>query len=344
MINKVLRLIRPRMSWKYALIVIVVAGITGYLVKRVFFPSTDGFEISEVQRGKVEEVYILTGAVNADEYAQLAFPASGKIAWIDVIEGEEVLKGQRLAQLDTTTLNSAFEAAKSDLRIADAEALKVLDDLKNKGNDETFAEKDTRTLAEASKDKAYEAFLVAEYNLRNSILVAPFSGIVTSVVNPFAGVNITAGQTQIELINPETIYFELSADQTEVTTIRMGDKVRIELDADSEKMVEGEVVHISYTPRAGEVGIVYPIRIKFVDIEDGGIVLRVGMTGDAIFVLDSKDDVLWVSSDFIKSDEEGDYVLINNGQDKLYVEVGIEGEDRVEISGDGVVEGLTIYD
>src|SRR3989338_7359451 len=144
-LNKVFQLLKPRLSWKYVLFLIIVVGAAGYAVRRFFFPSTDGLEASTVQRGKVEEVYILTGAVNAGEYAKLAFPTSGKIAWINVAEGEEVKKGQQLAQLDTTTLNSTFEAAKSALRVAEADLQRVHDEVKNHESDETYAQKDTRT-------------------------------------------------------------------------------------------------------------------------------------------------------------------------------------------------------
>lgn len=335
---------RIRIPIKLLIILVIVVGVSGYFGKRYFFPSTDGLEVSEIKQGRVEEVYILTGVVNADEYAQMTFPTAGKISWVGAAEGEVVKKGQYLARLDTTNLNSTFESAKSDLRIADAEAQRVLDDVKDNDSDESFTEKDTRTLAEANKDQAYEALKQAEYNLKNSILIAPFSGIVTSVANPFAGVNVLATQTQIELINPETIYFEVAADQSEVTTLKVGDKLRIELDADSDKRIEGEIEHISYAPEPGEVGIVYAVRIKFTDLGNDDLILRVGMTGDAVFVQEEKTDVLYAPSDFLKSDEDGDYLLTNNGRDKIYVEIGLEGEERVEVSGEGLTQGLLIYD
>ena len=145
--SKILTFLKPRLSWKYILVSLVILGVSGYGIKQYAFPSTDGLETSEIKRGEVEEVYVLTGSVKADEYAQLTYPTSGKIAWVGVLVGNEVKKGQYLAKLDTTTLNSTFETAKSALRVAEAELQKVHDDFKNHASDETYTKKDARTTA-----------------------------------------------------------------------------------------------------------------------------------------------------------------------------------------------------
>jgi len=67
------------------------------------------------------------------------------------------------------------------------------------------------------------------------------------------------------------------------------------------------------------------------------------MTGDAIFVLSEVADTLYVPTNFIKSDVQGKYVLVNEGKDKVYVTAGVEGEEYVEISGD-LNEGQMVYD
>jgi len=67
------------------------------------------------------------------------------------------------------------------------------------------------------------------------------------------------------------------------------------------------------------------------------------MGGDAKFVLSEKEGVLYVPPEFVNSDVNGKYVNLDKGNNKRYVEVGIEGEDRVEIIGD-VKEGDVVYD
>lgn len=323
-------------------LVIIVAGFFGWRS----YSSRNGkdLERTEIKRGSVGEELILSGYIAADEHATLTFSTSGRISWVGVTEGDWVKKGQALAKLDTTSLNSAYQRALSDLRSADATVGRVHDDVKDNDDDETYTEKETRTVAEVAKDKAWEAVLIAEENLKNAILYAPFEGLVTYVANPFSGVNTFYTNTQFELLNSETIYFSVSADQSEVIDIHKEQKVYIVLDSYLEEQLEGEIAFISMTPISGEAGSVYKVKVKFESGDVSADKLRIGMTGDAKFILSEKQDVLYVPPKFINSDSEGKYV--RNGEkknDKVYVELGIEGEERVEISGD-IEEGDVVFD
>lgn len=329
--------------WRHKKLSIVLVLV---LVAVVFyFRSRNGneeFETATSARGDVAEEMILPGAIKADEHAQLSFPISGRLVWVNMKVGDEATKGQPLASIDTKALVSALERARADLRTAEAARAAVYDSLQGKTTTETFAERNIRTSAEAAYDKAYEVWMVAQNNLRDATLVAPFAGKVTQVVNPFSGVNIVAGQTQIEVVNPKTIYFQVAADQSEVVDIKTGERVKIIFDATDEE-IEGEVANISYTTQAGEVGAVYAVRIKFTDSPNEEFKYRIGMTGDAHFVLAEKKDVVFVPANFVKSDSKGDYVLINEGKEKAYVTIGLEGEERTEIVS-GIGEGALIYD
>jgi RND family efflux transporter MFP subunit len=328
---------------KKLIIFLVVIGILGFGAWRYFTNKSNGeVETATVERGDVVEELILSGEVKADEYAQLKFPASGKVAWVDVTEGEEVYKGQPLISMDKTVLNSALQTARSNLRSADATAERTLDDVKDNDDDETFTQKETRTIAEVAKDNAYEAVLVAEENMRNATLYAPFAGMVTFVANPFAGVNMLFSEIQVEVLNPETIYFDVSADQSEVNELHVGQKVNIVLDSFPEDTLEGKVVFISYTPKADEAGTVYKVRVNITG-DNLAQQSRIGMTGDAKFVLSEMEDVLWVPPEFVSSDKEGKYVNLSSVNNKVYIEVGAEGEERVEITGE-VNEGDMVYD
>jgi membrane fusion protein (multidrug efflux system) len=328
---------------KKLLIIILVLIIGGFLVYRFIIQRNGEVETAEVKRGEVVEELILSGEIDADEYAQLALPASGKIAWVAVSEGDWVKKGQALTKLDTTTLNTTFQQARATLRAAEAALENVHDQVKDNDEDETFAQKDTRTAAEVTKDKAYEAYVAAEYNLRNSTLLSPFAGLITFLAHPFSGVNVLFSETQVEVINPETIYFDVSADQSEVIDLHVGQKVSVVLDSISDEEIEGIIDFISYTPKSEETGTVYKIKVDFLRDGFDTSVYRIGMTGDAKFVLSEKEDILYLPPKFVNSDSKGKFVRKGKKNNKVYVEVGLEGEERVEIIGD-VEEGDVIFD
>lgn len=329
---------RRKRTW--IIIVILIAIIGGYRWYSV--SNTKPIVTANVERQTVREEIVLSGEIKSKQDASLAFQTSGPLIWVGVAEGQAVVKGQALMKLDTMELNSAFEKAKSDLRSAEATVAKVHDSLKDKGNSETYTEKETRTIAEVAKDKAYESFISAQKDLKDATLVAPFAGIVTSVTNPAPGVNVTAGVVQVRIVNPNAIYFSVSADQTEVTSFKVGDQAEIILDAYEDDVFAGTIGSISFAPASAESGTVYPIQLTFAGVNTVGK-YKIGMSGDAKFVVKEKQNALSVPSKFINSDKEGKYVNVDQGKTKKYVEIGIEGEDRTEIVSD-ISEGTVVYD
>ncbi len=322
-------------------LIIIVGIILGYR----YFASKKSGEIktARVYRGDVREELVLSGEISADEYAKLTFPTSGKIAWVGVKEGDEIKKGQALTKLDTVVLNTTYQEARAALRATEATVEKVHDQVKDHAADETYTQKDTRTTAEVAKDQAYEAFVAAEYNLRNSTLTSPFAGIVTFLAHPFPNVNVLSTEVQVEVINSETIYYEVSADQTEVTDLAIGQKVKIILDSYPDETFDGIVSFIGFTPKTGEAGSVYKIKVIFTQGVSDLSKFRVGMSGDAKFVLSDKSDVLYVPPNFVKTDAKGKYVNLGKSNNKAYIETGLEGEDRIEIKGN-LREGDIVYD
>jgi len=297
---------------------------------------------AEVKRGAIAEEMILSGTISAKNYAKLAFESSGKIVYVGVSEGDSVKKGKLLTKLDTTLLNSEYQKALSDLRYYEANVEYVHDQVKGNDDDETFAQKDTRTYSEVNKDKAYENMIKAKRNLDGASLYAPFDGIVTFLANPFSGINILSTTTQVEIIDPSTTYFAVVADQTEVTKIQLNQSVTIILDAFEDKEFKGIVDNISFTPLSSESSS-YLIKVKFDGVDFENSSFKMGMTGDAKFITSKKDSVLYIDSSFVNSDKKGKYVRTNSKNGKVYIETGLESEDFTEVIG-SISEGQVLYD
>lgn len=326
--------------WKLSLVLflIIVGGIW-------YFSRNIGKDLktTTIQKGTIAEELILSGTVNATNYAQLAFETSGKIVYVGVKEGDEVKKGKLLSKLDTTLLNSEYQKAMSDRRYTQANVENVHDQVKDNDETESYAEKDIRTYSEIANDKAWENVIKAKRSLDGASLFAPFNGIVTSVAYPFSGVNVMATIAQIELIDPTTMYMFVLADQTEVTKLSVGQKAKIILDSFDDQAFEGKIETISFTPVAGESGSSYSVKVSFVGVDLLTSRFKIGMTGDIKFVIAERDDVLFVPSGFVNSQKGEKYVRTNPKNGKVYVEIGLESEDDTQITGD-IHEGQTLYD
>jgi HlyD family secretion protein/macrolide-specific efflux system membrane fusion protein len=164
--------------------------------------------------------------------------------------------------------------------------------------------------------------------------------MIASLTFSSAGVKVGYTDLQVEILDPKSIYFEVNADQSEVTNIKEGQKVEVVLDSFRDKSVSGTVSFVGFTPKQGESGTVYKIKVILDESGLKEITPRVGMTGDAKFVLARKNDALYVPPKYIHSDKDGKYV--NSAQNvKVRVTIGIEGEDGTEILS-GLKEGDVI--
>jgi RND family efflux transporter MFP subunit len=321
---------------------IILLLILGIFTKGFGLIKPKGTETYTVSKQTVKEEIVISGEIWADKYSSMSFGTSGKLGWVGVKEGQKVYRGQTLVSLDKKVLNSALEIAESNLRSAEANAQYVLDTVKDHSADETYLQKTTRTTAEVARDNAYEALKVAQENMVNSTLYAPFAGIVASLTSTAPGVNVTYADKIVEVIDPTTMYFEVVADQTEITKLSEDTLVEIILDSYPDEIVKGKVTFLGIAPQIGASGAVYKVKIAFANQPDLSKV-RVGMTGDVRFLIDQKEDVLAVPARYISSDKKGKFVLIGNPKNKVYVEVGMEGEELTEIIGN-VKEGDILFD
>ncbi|EKD62699.1 MAG: hypothetical protein ACD_52C00087G0003 [uncultured bacterium] len=324
---------------KFWAIVIVGILITLFISRQ----GNNGWAKGVIQKGDIKEELTLSGVVEADEHIKLVFSTSGKIASVDVIEGQKVAKNQQLAKLDTTLLHADYERAVSDLRDAQSTVDRALDSVKNHDKDESFTQKETRTQAEVARDKAYRNLVKAQQNLAEAVLRSPFDGIVSQIVDIKPGINIIYTQSFIEVINPETIYFSVAADQTDVSKITLGQPADIVFDIDQDKSYSAEIIFVALTPKLDETSTVYKVKLKVAEVENLVSNIKVGMTGDANFTISEKANALFVEEKFVQQDKSGEYLLTGANKEKVNIETGIEGDGVVEVIGN-VHEGQEIYD
>jgi macrolide-specific efflux system membrane fusion protein len=117
---------------------------------------------------------------------------------------------------------------------------------------------------------------------------------------------------------------------------------KIVLDSFADFEDEAKVSYISFSPKAGETGTVYQIKLDLSE-KTKQLPLRLGMTGDVEFLVKEKNDVIALPSRFIKKDKKGSYVFVkeNNKNVKKYIETGEEIDGKIVIES-GLNEGEII--
>lgn len=317
----------------FALIILLIGKFT-------FLSNDSKVESAVVKKGDLFQELTLSGKIDADEHVILQFQSGGSLAWVGVKEGDYVQSGQAIASLDKQKLEANLRKAWNDFIAAKAESEKVYDGLKGV-TAETFDQKITRTTADAAQNKAYDDTRIAEQDLKNAVIYSPISGIVTDAEPSLPGVNIAASNLgKYEIVNPETIFLDVNADQTEFIDLKEGMQASIVFDSYPDKKTKGVIKNISFTPKTDETGTVYRIKVAFSETSNSKY--KMGMTGDATFVTGEKKDVLYIPIKFVKSDEKGKYILGKN-KEKKYVTTGMETEENIEIIK-GLSKGEVIYD
>lgn len=324
---------------------VIILLIGGFLGWRLVRAGEDKFKPLTVHRTDLTEKLSFSGKIDAAEKSTMTFQSTGKLAFVRVKEGDIVKKGQVLAGLDTGDLAAAERAAFYRYIAADANAKQVEDSVKGHDKDESYAQKTSRVAAQTDRDIKYDAWLTARRALAYATIYSPINGIVVTIPPTSPGEFITATNTiAFEIVNLATIYFSASADQTDVTRIKIGQKGELVLDAYPEESVAAIVSNISFTPKGDETGTVYEMRL-IIPSESPDFKFRLGMTGDVTFVIQELKGIIAIPSKYVKSDNGDKYVtkLVNGKKEKTIVKTGNVIEGQTEVLS-GLEEGDVIYD
>lgn len=335
-------MIRNVLKNKKVLVIAVVSLIIGiFLIRYYISAKKPGAQSAIVKTGDIIQKLTLSGKIEAEEKVTLQFQAPGLLAYVGVKEGDLVNKYQTIASLDVRQTQKTLQKYLNTYLKTRLD----FDQTKSDSPDQALYTDKIKRLVQKSQADLDNSVLDVEIQnlaLELSTLITPIPGIVTKVQAPFPGVNITATGAQFEIVNPDSLFFSISADQTEVVKIKQEEKTEIILDSYPEEPLEGKITSIGFSPKQNETATVYEIKIPLTQ-KDGKTKYKLGMTGDANFVLAKRENVLYLPVQFIKSDDKGSYVLLGKNRKQTYIEIGIEQENRVEIKS-GLSEGDLVYD
>src|SRR3990167_5222159 len=330
-----LKLIKKR--WYLILGLLLIVGFIFYQRYSTQTKSRKEKSTYRVKKQTLRDDLSLSGEIDGEEKVTLRFQSSGKLTWVGIKEGDYVQKYQGIASLDQREVQQNL---KKYLNTYVNERLDYDQELQD------AQIKYTGGLSEDARREALRVLKKAQYDLNNAIidvelknlaieysyLASPIEGIVIRVGSPYAGVNITPAQAEIEIVNPNTVYFSVAADQTEVVKLKEGKKGNIVFDAYPDDQIKSEVNKISFIPKEGESGTVYEVKMYF-DYDNSDYKYRVGMTGDVDFLLRQRKNILAIPALFIKTDKGKKYVykLENNKKIKTYITLGDEIDEVVVV-------------
>ena len=349
---------------------LVIAGL-------VYWSSLDDpveVTVVKIDRGLVERTVSNTraGTVKACQRSKLSLPIGGQIEHLYVHEGDSVKKNQllmslwnkdRAAQVDQAkavviTTNKDRESicisAKSYLREADRQDFLLSKKLTSVERADLAKSKAKSSAAscEAAKGRevhAHAALTYAESVLAQTYLYAPFSGKVAEVtgeIGEFSTPSPPGVQTPpaIDLLSNTCHYISAPIDEVDASDINTGMLVRVTMDAFRDRVFPATVRRIStyvldFEKQARTVEV--EANLKTIDQKT---VLLAGYSADMEIILEAKNNVLRIPSEFIV-DEHFVFIVEDGVIHQREIVIGLSNWHFTEIrkgleEGDEIVTNI----
>ena len=187
---------------------------------------------------------------------------------------------------------------------------------------------------------------VAERRLSETKIVAPFSGTVLSVgVEKGAIVasgitNISGGTALLTLADLSDLRVIGSLDQAQVGKVKVGQEVRVRVDAYPDKVFAGQVERVAPLGKNVSNIVTFDVEIRVTDKEQA--LLRSGMSADIEIVAQRLQDVLMVPLTAIVSKGPDRFVKLADGTEKkvetgptdggrIVIKSGLEAGERIQL-------------
>jgi RND family efflux transporter MFP subunit len=341
------------------LVLVVLAGLMGRWLVGKTNQNKVTYQTSKAEKGTLITSVSASGTIISTGMLTISSNASGVVKKVYVKDGDMVFAGQKIAEiiLDQSGLEkyasayasyvqaqNAVNSANNNLRSAIASAEKVLDEVKGHDTDETFVQKESRTKAEVARDNAYDAtksatanLTVASHSLRlaSSVITAPYSGKIDNL-NLVEGLVMT--ETNVAVVRLDTSPVALvNLNETDISKIKIGQKVTLTADGLPEKTFVGVVSTIDRVGLITSNVVNYPVKVKLTNQTSE---LLPNMSVSVEIMTNVKTDVLLVSLSAVQTaNNQSTAQVMKDGKPvTITVEVGLSNDFQTEIIS-GLSEG-----
>jgi membrane fusion protein (multidrug efflux system) len=291
--------------------------------------------------GDMEERIEGTGELAAPDRAVIAAEVDGRITVVHVDEGMHVASGQVLLaidpekrRLDADSANAQLRDAEASLEVAQREFERARA-LHEQGiaSDSLLDQRGTElSRAQARRDSARASSGVANKQLRDASVRAPFAGLVARR-EVSRGDYVRTGQALLEVVALDPIEVEFSVAERDSARVAAGQPVTVSVEPYPNERFVGAVSAVSpvIDPRTRTMRVKARIPNK-----DGR--LRPGLFARTDLGVAKRSGVVLVPAEAILQRADGE-VLFTVGSDdrakRVVVKTGVQRDGRIEI-----VEGL----
>ncbi|MFH1438690.1 MAG: efflux RND transporter periplasmic adaptor subunit [Pseudomonadota bacterium] len=287
-----------------AAVVLVAGGAAIYY--KVYARADDvkqEFTLGAVTQGDVENVVSCTGTLSAVGTVDVGAQVSGTIEKIYVDFNDTVTRGQVLARLDTSLFDTEVLTNSAAVSKAQAELKKAETEFERAGKlfEKGFVSESDFIIAETSLQIARAGLQSARASLKRARTNQKYTVIKSPIDGTVIERNIEEGQTIASSFSTPQLFIiaedlsrmqiEASVDESDIGSVKVGQKARFTVQAYPDEAFEGAVRQIRLKPLTVQNVVNYTVVVDAANDEGR---LMPGMTATVDFIIESRKDVLLV--------------------------------------------------
>lgn len=209
-------------------------------------------QAAQAQAGEL----VLPGRVASPRASQLAFEVQGRLARIEVSEGERVDEGKVLARLDRTDYALQVRDASAQVRMLEADVVR-----KRKLRDAGVLSAAALEPLEAQLESARVALATARRQLSHTELTAPFAGRVARRLVP-QGAVVPAGEPVLVLQQDDVVDVQADLPEWAAQRLALGPTLTATGEPTSREGITLDLAYLEHGTQPDEGARTYPLMLR----------------------------------------------------------------------------------
>ncbi|MCL4184128.1 MAG: efflux RND transporter periplasmic adaptor subunit [Burkholderiaceae bacterium] len=306
--------------WLGLLLVVLLAGGASWWLARKETATAPRFVTEEARRGGLTLTVTANGTLQPTRAVNIGSELSGTVRRVLVDVNDRVKKGQVLVELDTAKLAAQVQRSRASLAAAQAKLAQTSATVKEAqaslarlqevsrlsgGKVPSAAELDAGAAgldraradersARASVEDARAALSNDETNLSKASIVSPIDGVVlTRAVEPGNAVAATLQAVTLMTVAEDLtrMRLEVKVDEADVGVVQTGQKATFTVSAYPSRKYPASVTRVAFGSTTTDNVVTY---VTWLDVDNGDLSLRPGMTASATITAVERSDALLV--------------------------------------------------
>ena len=268
-----------------------------------------GFKMTKVETGRISNYVTATGTIEPVVKVEVGTQVSGIVKKLYVDYNSVVKKGQVIAELDKTNLQSEYQSQQSNLAKAQSdynyqksnyERMKTLHDKGLIADNEFEGAVQSFQASQSSLSVARQNLQKAQTNLSYATITSPIDGVVLSK-------SVEEGQTVAASFSTPTLFYIAnnltqmrviaSVDEADIGSVADGQRVEFTVDAYVGETFNGTVTQVRQNATTTNNVVTYEV---VVDAPNPDLKLKPGLTANITIFTKESGDVLTVQPKALK--------------------------------------------